>query len=182
MSRDWNFWTVLLAAAIFSLISLWSTLALPAVPPTDAVPPATAELAALGRRSASLARMLRVDEERLRSDCGALEVRDQLIRVRDDAFGIFQRLRELGQEGRLRRGGLSLAEVLARQLSTLIEHVRQDIAVADSLAVIEDEASRGQGILTGVRIPRPPIDVTKAEQGRSGALPNQVQTACRSPR
>ena len=96
-----------------------------------------AELARLVELNQTLRKSLESEEERLESSCEFTDIRDRLIQVRDAALTGIGRLEAFWREGRLRNGGVALAEVLLNELGGVVEDARRDIAVADTLALIQ---------------------------------------------
>ena len=108
----------------------------PAAYPTEGPRLVGAELAGLAQTHHVLRRTLDREESRLESTCEFADIRDRLIEVRDTAVTAIGRLGSLWREGRLRSGGVALAEVLLQELGAVVDDARRDIAVADSLALI----------------------------------------------
>lgn len=143
MDRRSDFWTILLSALIFAAIAMWSEPGFPATPPPETTRQASVELGALDDLGVSLRREVQAQERRLASGCDFAAVRERLIQARDEAIGALQRLAELRGTGRLRGGGMALSEVLVDDVAALIDRARRDTAVADTLALLQDETRGG---------------------------------------
>ncbi|MBI3629228.1 MAG: hypothetical protein HY217_06585, partial [Candidatus Rokubacteria bacterium] len=143
MNRD--FWTIVAASALFAAVIFWSEPGFPATRPTPAPPPATAELRTLAELGTTLQQALRAQERRLDSGCEFATVRAELLEVRDGAVDAIRTLGQLWRQGRLRDGGFAMSEVLVYDFVAMLDDAVRDTAVADTLAVLQEETRRGSG-------------------------------------
>ena len=131
-----NFRTVLVvASALLAAVTLWSTPGFPAT--ADTLSPATSELRQLADLDAALRQALRMQRERLGTECEFSAVRARLVGIQDEAIDAIRRIGALWRGGRLRSGGLAMSEVLVYDLVAVIDEARRDTAVADTLASLE---------------------------------------------
>lgn len=140
-----NFWTILTASALFAAVSMWSRPGFPATNAAYAPAPATAELSTLADLNASLHQALRAQERRLDSGCDFATVRAHLLTVRDEAMDAIRALGRLWREGRLREGGFAMSEVLVYNFAAVHDDAVRDTALAETLAVLQEETRRGSG-------------------------------------
>ncbi len=170
-----NFWTILLASALFAAVAMWSSPGFPATRSDETPAPATQELRALADLDALLSQVLRGQERHLDSSCEFATVRQRLLIVRDEAMGAIRRIGGLWREGRLRDGGLALSEVLVYDFAAVLDEARRDTALADTLAMLQQETRRGSGdaralLRRMIEIhPAPPACLTRALDEEEGS-------------
>ena len=141
MSR--NLRTIAQASALFTVLTTWSTPGFPATLSGGTPALAANELGRLADLDATLRHDLRAQQERLESGCEFSTVRERLAGVRDEAMGAIRRLGTLWREGRMRNGGLAMSELLVYDFAALIDEARRDTALADTLALLQEETRQG---------------------------------------
>jgi hypothetical protein len=160
------------ALALLCATFMWPVQSLPAYSPTDPRLVGV-ELARLGELNHALRQTLVREESRLEATCEFAAVRDRLIEVRDTATAAIGRIATLWREGHLRNGGLALAEVLVHELGGVVEETRRDIAVADTLAMIQAQGTEAKDIARRTAAVYP--DLTCVDAGNDGGTPGQAR-------
>ncbi len=138
-----NLRTTAQASALFAALTTWSTPALPATLSGGAPAVGASELGRLADLDAMLRHDLRAEQQRLESGCEFAMVRERLASVRDEAMGAVRQLGTLWREGRTRDGGFAMSELLVYNFATLVDEARRDSALADTLALLQDETRQG---------------------------------------
>jgi hypothetical protein len=132
-----------IAAAISSAIMVWASPGFPVSRSTDSPAHSSVELPRLVALDHALRRALRAEEQRLMSGCEFESIRSRLRSIGDGAGGAIEELRELQRDGRFRKGGLAMSEVLMQRLAALREEAHRDTALAEVLGVLHQRALDG---------------------------------------